>query len=115
MNGPRASAVWALGQLYKDQPDNEVAEIFLTKLTANPEDPGSDTSLVRATVVLSLTHMGVDKCIPTLRILRDEPQAIYQRVGATCARALQKMVGDPIPEPTAQKINQSNWVLEPID
>ena len=115
MDDPRASAVWTLGQLYKDQPDNEVAEIFLTKLTAGPEEAGSDTSLVRASAVLSLTHMGVDKCIPSLRILRDEPQAIYQRLGATCARALQKMVGDPIPEPTTQKINQSNWVLEPID
>jgi hypothetical protein len=108
----RAAGVWALGHLWAENPDAELAELLKDRLIdVNP--PIHERPLVRRMAAVSLARMRATDHLPSLRAMlaRDTVQV---DVGIACAWAIEQLTGEPIPE-IRPEIVRDRWFLVPIE
>ncbi len=109
----RMGAIWALGHLYADKPDEELAGLLRGRLSdLSPMAPECEG--VRQMSAVSLGRMKSEKSLETLREF-DEPQGISSPVGFACSWAIAEITGEPMTLPLAQKKNVLGWFLTPLD
>jgi len=108
----RAAAIWALGMMYADQPDTDLAELFAARLADVP--PPGDRPLVRRFAAISLGRLKAVKQLDTLRRFA-ATEGTSTEIGIGVHWALREITGEeqePIPTGV---IGMPRWFLMPID
>jgi HEAT repeat protein len=110
----RAAAIWALGNLSADKANGELAGRLIKILESVP--PGSifEAPQTRAAAAVGLGLMNVQEAIPLFRKYIGA-MAAHDTVGATCARSLHKLAGDPLPKPVPLEVRSHTWFLTPLE
>lgn len=111
----RASAAWALGYLFEDAPQDDLAEIFRQRMT--DDDPvNSESGDVRRMSAVALGRMNHRGSLPALRKLYGS-----KYTGVTLAEAaawaIEEMTGEELPPPGPEVIERSevNWYVQPLE
>jgi len=105
----RTAAVWALGLLYEDNLDGDLARKFYERLTDTDSVPPED-SRVRRMAAIGLGRMKAEPYLGALRSYaswRDTPEA-------ACLWALHRITGEPMPEREVGEQRVTGWFVEPI-
>ena len=110
----RAAAIWALGKLSADEADGELVGRLTEILESVPPGNTFEAPRTGAAAAVSLTLMNVQEAIPVFRKYVG-PMAAHDTVGATCARSLHKLTGDPLPKPVPLEVRSHTWFLTPLE
>jgi hypothetical protein len=107
----RAAAIWALGYLHADQPDEALAEQLRQRLTdVNSEVP--EEAIVRRFSAITLGRMKASSQLSSLKRMAamDGP---HSPPGVACMWAIQQITGEPIPDIPPIILRDNNWFLVP--
>ncbi len=108
----RAAAFWALGQLHRDQPDAQLADLLQDRLrdsdSLEPEDP-----LVRRFAGIALGFMKAEQHLRTLQriAMRD---GLRSPTGISSAWAVHRITGNPLPAVPPVIHYDNSWFLVPL-
>ena len=110
----RAAAAWALGRLYRGNPDGGVAGELAARL--NDVAPGdTEVVVVRQMAAVSLGRMGAAEQSRTLRRW-SKPFAQEDRpVAQACRWAIHRVTGEPLESLEPDFVKPVGWFLEPFD
>lgn len=109
----RGAACWALGYLYENQPDKDLAKSFAERLQDTTSSrPEYDT--VRQMTALALGRMKAESELVALRKMADI-DGPYAEAGIACRWAVEQITGEKYPIAPPQQIGVSGWFLTPID
>lgn len=109
----RGAACWALGYLYENQPDNNLAASFSERLLDTTSSrPEYDT--VRQMVAIGLGRMKAKSQLEAIRKMADT-DGPYAEAGIACRWAVEQITGDTYPVAPPQEIGVSGWFLSPIE
>lgn len=104
----RPAAAWALGWLYEDNPQEDLAKALLGRLNdtgnMNPEDDD-----VRWMCAISLGRMKAESALPSLR-----NHASPLPSGMACHWAIEQMTGEKPPKLVSKPGSVDDWFLMPI-
>jgi len=107
----RMSACWALGCLYENQPDNNLAGPFAQRLadvgSIPPEYPE-----VRHMTAIGLGRMKARGQLPVLRKFA-EADSMYTFTGAACYWSIEQITGEKPPVVKPRSVGAAGWFLEP--
>jgi HEAT repeat protein len=105
----RPAAAWALGMLYEDEPQEDLAAIMVKRLS-DVRGPERESREMRRMCVVSLGRMKAESSLPALRRFG----VGQETVARTCLWAIERMTGEPPPalEPAIREIN--DWFLAPL-
>lgn len=109
----RCAAIWSLGHLHADQPDEGLAKLLFERLTESGLMPGEWDS-VRNMSVISMARMKTrTQMEPTRKFLfsRGPPETM----NLANRWALQEMTGETFPEPKPVIVMRFGWFLEPLE
>ncbi|MHB8970137.1 MAG: HEAT repeat domain-containing protein [Pirellulaceae bacterium] len=109
----RAAAIWALGLLHAEQPDDKLADQFLERLLdvtnpMMPEDP--EVAFMSA---ISLGRMKAAHTLDGLRKMRTET-GLQTSLGHASGWAIQEITGEPLGKIEPLVEMQVGWFLTPI-
>jgi len=110
----RAAAIWALGNLSADKADGELVGRLTEILESVPPGSTFEAPQTRAAAAVGLGLMNVQEAIPLFRKYVGA-MAAHDTVGATCARSLHKLAGDPLPKPVPLEVRSHTWFLTPLE
>ncbi len=108
----RGAAIWALGRLYADNPEETLADMLIARVldinSMIPEDPH-----VGAMAAVALGRM---KAAPTLPGLQNVGfgRGLQSEVGYACAWAISQITGQPLPDLPPIMVNEIIWFLIPV-
>lgn len=108
----RLGALWGLGYLHEDEPDEELGRLIVARLndrdSLEPEPPA-----VRRMCANALGRM---LCESQLESLRDSVRFddVRTSTGFTSAWAIHRITGEPLPEPVTLLRKAGTWFLEPL-
>jgi hypothetical protein len=109
----RAAAIWALGHLYADSPQDDLSGLLQSRL--------KDESMLDPEVfevrLMSAVSLGRMRCEDSLETLRHYVQfyGVNSALGYACAWAVHQITGEPLSELKSSKVNVAGWFLEPIE
>ncbi len=109
----RGAAVYALGKIYENQSEPELAELLIDRLSDdNPFDP--EAIPVRRFAAISLQRMKVDQALDALRWFRTE-KGTPVPIKAACHWAITQLTGESLPplDPVVER--PTGYFLEPLD
>lgn len=109
----RPAAVWALGYLYENQPNEELAKL----LTERMEDVASippEAILVQMMSTVSLGRMMAKSQIEAIRKMLKYPTDPTD-VNMSRRWALTKLTGEKLPDLVPHEFSKTNWFLVPLD
>lgn len=107
----RASAAWAIGMYYEENPDKRIVGILEGRVSHELPQPPEGV-IVKRMAAVSLARMKSVESIPLLeRYFYSSPPADYLKW--TCAWALGELGKEMGEEPTTIEVFSSNWFLEP--
>lgn len=110
----RSAAIWSLGHLHANQPDEELAKQLFGRLTepASAEPPELDR--VREMSLVSLARMkSRTQWEPSRQFLA--PRGDAGRMYLLLRWGTQQMTGEILPEPKPTIETRTGWFLEPIE
>ncbi len=108
----RPSAIWALGKIHENQPNDALAE----KLIARVIDPATmppETTEVRQMAAISLARIQAKSTVDRLKGWLG-PTPGPHREALTLRWALMQLTNETIPLPDAPRVYKSGWFLEPV-
>jgi HEAT repeat protein len=108
----RAAAIWALGLMYANQPDTDLAAMFAARLADVP--PPGDRPLVRRFAAISLGRMKVVNQLDTLRRFAAQ-EGPSTEIGIGVRWALREITGEEQEPVPSADLGISGWFLVPID
>lgn len=110
----RSAAIWALGHLHANQPDEELAKQLFGRLTepASAEPPELDR--VRDMSLVSLARMKTRTQLEPLRQALG-PRGESDRRYLLYRWALHELTGELLPEPKPIIVTLTGWFLEPLE
>lgn len=111
----RASAVWTLGYLYEDDPQDDLAKTLQQRMT--DRDPvNSESGLVQQMSAVALGRMDHRASLPVLRKTY-ESGVISVNLCEAAAWAIERMTGEKLPPLEPETIERSvvNWYIEPLE
>lgn len=109
----RATGVWAIGQIYEDRDDSELAQAFMARAEDTMSMPPETIEVQRASL-LALGSMRAKEVLPRIKKLLG-PTADFGEIDAASQWAVERISGEVIPHmPTTDNV-QVGWSLEPID
>lgn len=108
----RAAACWSLGYLYLDDPDNDLVDTFVERLS-DVGVPMSEFAYVRQMTGIGLGRMRAERTLPVLRKYAavDGP---YAKEGIACGWSVERMTGEKMPLGVDQEKGGGGWFLEPF-
>jgi HEAT repeat protein len=112
----RSGAIWALGKLLEDAPDEALAAQLMERAKDFPGGPGNppEDPLVRLMCVVSVGRMKVKPPLTDLLLLvGPERDADIHEHGY--AWAIQQISGETVPDAKRLVIDQRGWFLEPAE
>jgi len=109
----RGAAIWALGKLLEDRPDERLAAELAGRLTDQSTLP-PEVIRVKLMSAIAIGRMGARSQLPTLRS-QWEPDQGSGFIGAHCAWAIERMTGEKLPPPQPATQELAGWFLVPID
>ena len=107
----RASAIWSLGHIYEDRPQEELAAALVVRLNDVGSIP-SEVTLVRAASAVTVARMGNAEQLPELRKNAKE-NGFSGEVGYSCAWGIKRLTDEPIPVSKPVIISEQGWFLYP--
>lgn len=109
----RGAAIWGLGKLHADKPDEDLAKQFFERLT-DPSIEPQETDRVR---IMSVIAMGTMKAKSQVEPLRTSSAAAVAptRQYMAIRWAMQVLAGEKMPEPKPAVLTQYGWFLEPLE
>lgn len=111
--GMRAAAIWALGYLYSDEPQPDLARLLAARLAdINPLDP--EEPEVRQMSAVSIGRMKSSEQLGVLRKFL-KMETVDGGVGYACGWAIEQITGEPMPKPSKSVGERLGWFLEPLD
>ena len=109
---PRTAAIWSLGLLLEDKPDEKLARQLEQRLADISSIPPEMAS-VRGMCAITLGRMNAESSLPELRKSYElETHNTY--VGRCSGWAIERMTGEKLPDADVVKIQPGNWFLEPL-
>ena len=109
----RTGAIWALGHLHADKPDDELAKLLSARLS-DVDIIVPEAIEVRIMSAVSLGRMKSEKSLEVLRKFL-ELEGTGGEIGYVCAWAIELITGEPMKMPTAQERQALGWFLDPMD
>ena len=109
----RAAAIWGLGLLHEGKPDDALATLLEGRITGDGMF-GHDDERVRRMSALALGRMGSKRSLEVLRNTSDGKEPSASTVPNACRWALNRLTGEPIPEPGVVESVQRDWFLVPL-
>lgn len=107
----RAAAIWALGWIHADNPDEELAEQLAERLADTTSLP-PEMPAVRTQSAVALGRMGAKSQLRTLEQFVDA-DGIGVPSGRASAWAVERLTGKPYPEIPTITTGIRGWFLEP--
>jgi HEAT repeat protein len=111
--GVRSSAIWALGRLHEDVPDEALA-VALVRRLVDVRARWSERHEVRLMAAVALGMMRASSQEGVLRQYASSGNA-DPAIMMSCRWALERITGEPIQPMQPVVRTQSGWFLEPID
>ncbi|MFO0936804.1 MAG: HEAT repeat domain-containing protein [Gemmataceae bacterium] len=108
----RAAAIWALGYLYENQTDADLAAKILERLTGDP-GMGRDDERVRRMAAVAMVRMKNSDALTGLKENAEGDKPTVDIVAHTCRWSIAQLEKKPLPVPSVVKIPQVNWFLVP--
>lgn len=110
----RPAAIWALGHLHANQPDEALAKQLFERLTEPASVLPPESERVRDMSLVSLARMKTRTQLEPIR------QALSPRGGSgrmylLYRWALRELTGEILPEPKPIIVPQTGWFLEPLE
>lgn len=113
MDSSRSAAIWALGHLYLETPENPVAKDLTSRvLDDDPQNP--ENPYIKEVSVVALARMQAKQHAGELRETIagfNNPTAL----GLATHWAVKELTGEELPFPTPLRYPDGSWFLEPID
>lgn len=110
----RSAAIWSLGHLHANQPDEELAKQFFGRLTEPASAEPPEFERVREMSLVSMARMKTrTQWEPTRQAMATRGDA--GRMYLLFRWATQQMTGEVLPEPKPTIATRTGWFLEPID
>ncbi len=110
----RAAAIWALGHIHADKPDEKLAAALMDRLS-DVISPGPEDDRVRRMSAVSLGRMKAENAVPTLRKFYAVGENANRTVGYACAWSLRRLLSEEIADPKTPTVAQRGWFLEPVE
>ncbi|MEX0653745.1 MAG: hypothetical protein WD534_04130 [Phycisphaeraceae bacterium] len=109
----RSAAIWALGWLHADEPDNGLARSLAGRLSdQSMMEPEAED--VRRFSAIAIGRMGADSQASKLRQFYTSESQSYE-LRASCRWALEQVTGEAVAPLEAREGTASGWFLEPLD
>lgn len=109
----RGAACWALGHLYADNPENDLVDQFVARLS-DTAAPMPELTYVRRMTAIGLGRMRAERTLPVLKKFAaiDGPNAI---TGRACGWSVERMTGEKMPPASDGELGVGGWFLEPFN
>ncbi|HEX7010246.1 MAG TPA: HEAT repeat domain-containing protein [Phycisphaeraceae bacterium] len=109
----RSAAVWALGRFHEGQPEPELVEAFISRLSdVNPLDPEAQT--VRRFAAVGLGRMKASDAMGALQTFY-QSETYSADIGGACRWAIMQIAGEELPPLPPIVTRAQGWFLEPIE
>ncbi|MFO0871951.1 MAG: hypothetical protein U0935_23745 [Pirellulales bacterium] len=108
----RAAACWALGYLYLDNPNNDLVEQFVARLS-DTQTPMPELSYVRQMTAVGLGRMRAEQTLPVLRKFA-ELDGRNSKPGRACGWSIERLTGEKMPPALEREVGVAGWFLEPL-
>ena len=110
----RSAAIWALGHLHANQPDEALAKQMFERMTERPDAEPPELDRVRDMCLVSMVRMKTrTQWEPTRQALNRQGEV--SRMYLLFRWATQQMTGEILPEPKPVFATRAGWFLEPIE
>lgn len=109
----RGAAVWALGRLHENNPDEALAKMLFERLS----DPVVEPPEMERVRVMSAIALGIMKTKSQVEPLRKgfTSEAIPNRQYMAVRWAMRELTGEQLPEPKPAVQTRYGWFLEPLE
>jgi HEAT repeat protein len=104
----RPAAAWALGMLYEDDPQEDLAKIMVERMSDNGMEP--EISHVQQMCAISLGRMKAESGLGALRKFANSDSDL----GRACYWSIERMTGETAPPGRTLTGEIGGWFLEPI-
>ncbi|MEO2016745.1 MAG: HEAT repeat domain-containing protein [Fuerstiella sp.] len=114
--GPRSrgAAIWALGYLHENDPQPGLMKMFGQRVADDGDIPYPEPVEVRTNAATSLGRMNAAPALKPLRHVygRNPPG---DRIREACGWAIERIIGEDLPDPETRRVSPPNAFLRPID
>lgn len=107
----RAAAIWALGKLLADRPDQTLVDQLVGRIT-DVNSPNAEEPLVRRMAAVSLGRLGEPRSLSALRQMVQLEGAAVD-TGIACVWAIGRIKGEPLPDIPPTIVAEDDWFLVP--
>ncbi len=109
----RGAAIWGLGRIHADKPDEQLAKLLFERLS----DPGTMPPETERVRIMSVIAMGLMKSKSQVEPLRKgfAADVFPTRKYMAVRWAMQALTGEKLPEPKPIILTQYGWFLEPLE
>lgn len=104
----RPAAAWALGMLYEDDPQDDLAKIMVQRMSDNGQEP--EITDVQYMCAISLGRMKAESALNDLRKFAYPDGGL----GGACYWSIERITGEIPPPIRTQTREIGGWYLEPI-
>lgn len=109
----RAAAIWSLGLFFEGEAPKDLTAQFVSRLN-DVESAAPDFALVRQMCAVSLGRMKSEAALPALRRFTQEDGRNHP-VGFSCYWAIERILGEPIPDAEPSTYRKVDWFLVPLN
>ena len=109
----RAAAVWAIGLLHEDKPDERLAKEFVGRLSdLDPNNP--ELMGVRRMAAISIGRMKATSGVKGLQVFY-EMERSSRHIGGACRWSLIRITGKELPPLGPRESTASGWFIQPLE
>ena len=109
----RGAAIWALGYLYEDNPQDKLARDLELRLSdLDPNNP--ELIVVRRMAATSLGRMKAEAKVRTLTVFH-EMEILSLHIGGSCRWSLMRITGKDLPPLPSREYSEAGWFIQPIE
>lgn len=109
----RAAAVWAIGMLHEDKPDERLVKEFVGRLS--DLDPNNPELLgVRRMAAISIGRMKATSGLKGVQVFYDLERT-SRHVGGACRWAMIRITGKELPPLGPRESSDSGWFIQPLE
>lgn len=110
----RSAAIWTLGHLHANQPDEVLAKQLFGRLTEPPSAEPPELDRVRDMSLVSLARMKTRTQLEPIRQALG-PRGETDRMYLLYRWAMRELTGEILPEPKPTIVTRTGWFLEPLE
>jgi hypothetical protein len=109
----RAAAIWALGHLHADKPDEDLAKLLAARMKDTLSVP-PEVLNVQMMSTIALGRMGAKSQLEEIKTLMGTGTAAAQP-NLSMRWAYIRLTGEKLPDVEPSQYSKSNWFLLPLD